>query len=686
MRYRAFLSYSHVDAAHARWLMRRLESYRVPTRLVGTPGRDGPIPARLGVVFRDRDELPTAGDLSTTIKEALHESAALVVICSPAAAQSKWVDAEVRAFLETGRADRVFCFIVDGEGDGGEEPCFPAATIQDGRIPLAADARPQGDGRDRAFLKLVAGLLGVGYDTLVQREQQRRHRRLALVAAASVAGMAITSTLAITAHVARNDAQRRQEQAEDLLGFMMGDLRKKLTTVGRLDLMRTVDDKATTYFAKLDPRDLSDTALEEQARSLTGIGQIRLDEGNHAAAMRAFREAHDRSIALYERDPSKGQRLFDRAQAEYWIGFVAWQQGKYDEAERWLTQYRDSALQLSAMDRSNFDWQKEVAYGYHNLAVLDESRDRVAKAEAAMTKELELFRRWVQERPQDTMTRFEMATVVSWLGSTALAQGRLREAEARFKDLLATVDELRRVEPKNANWRQEWVTAQLLLADAQSQLGHVAEGRLATEAANKEVDALVAQDPTNFGWATSQGVARLWRARLGTATAPRSAAAADDAARLLEKAHAAEPNDSRVAFFLARVRLLQAQAAFDRNDDAAARRHAADANVVLDAAWKRGQEERVRIAKASVELLDGRLDQRAGDLGGATAHFNAARTLLLQDVGKDEPSFSRLDPLVRTLHLLQDDDAAQPYRQRLVAAAYMPIDPLPPLPAVATAN
>ena len=33
MRYRAFLSYSHTDEKTARWLMRRLESYRVPGKL-----------------------------------------------------------------------------------------------------------------------------------------------------------------------------------------------------------------------------------------------------------------------------------------------------------------------------------------------------------------------------------------------------------------------------------------------------------------------------------------------------------------------------------------------------------------------------------------------------------------------------------------------------------------------------
>jgi hypothetical protein len=371
MRYRAFISYSHADEKWARWLLKRLESYRVPANLVGTPGRDGPIPAKLGQMFRDRDELPSAGDLSSTISAALADSDALIVICSPASARSRWVNAEVQAFRNSGRGERIFSFITGGDpaSHAPESASFPPALIEPEtpggpeREPLAADARKEGDGRERAFLKVVAGLLGVGFNDLAQREAQQRHRRMAFITAASLAGMTIAVALAVTAYIARNDAERRQAQAEDILGFMLGDLRKNLTKVGRLDLMRSVDDKATGYFATLNPRDLSDRTLEEQARSLTGIGEVRLNEGNHEEAMKAFREAHARSTALYERAPKNGQRLFDLAQAEYWIGFVAWQQGRFDEAGVWLTKYKDSGVKLAAMDRNNFAWQKEAAYG-----------------------------------------------------------------------------------------------------------------------------------------------------------------------------------------------------------------------------------------------------------------------------------------------------------------------------------
>ena len=81
--YAAFLSYSHADARWAQWLLRKLEAYRVPKRLVGTMGAHGRIGPRLGKMFRDRDELPTAGHLGDTIRAALADSEALIVICSP---------------------------------------------------------------------------------------------------------------------------------------------------------------------------------------------------------------------------------------------------------------------------------------------------------------------------------------------------------------------------------------------------------------------------------------------------------------------------------------------------------------------------------------------------------------------------------------------------------------------------
>ena len=690
VRYRAFLSYSHVDAAWARWLLRKLEGYRVPSRLVGTPGIDGPIPARLGAMFRDRDELPSAGDLSSSIRAALDDSASLVVICSPAAAQSQWVNAEVEAFRSSGRGARVLCFIVAGD-PGDRDPatdCFPPALLladASGALhePLAADARAGGDGRERAFLKLVAGLLGVGYDTLAQREAQRRHRKLAVVAAASLAGMAVALALAASAYVARNDAQRRQAQAEDILGFMLGDLREKLTTVGRLDLMRSVDAKATTYFATLDPRDLSDRALEEQARSLTGIGQVRLEEGNHAAAMTAFREAHARSTALRARQPDNGQRLFDLAQAEYWIGYVAWRQGRFDDADVWLRTYRDSAIRLAAMDRSNFDWQKEVAYGHHNLAVMDESRGRHAQAEQAMRKELALFRTWIRQRPDDTALQFETATVLSWLGSNAAGQGRLPEAVTFFSEQLRHLQRLRNLEPDNVRWSEEWSDALVLRAGVQAQRGRLIDARQDVDAAAAHAAALARQDPDNRTWAVAHGITRLWQAHLDAIAAPASAEVHARAAEtLLAKALAAQPKDMLALRQLARTHVVRARLALARRDLAATRSQLHDAARLLDSAGDTIDDEYSRVLRADTLVLEGEAAQLAGDDVAAHRSWQLARQRLLAESTGTLP-FARLDPLVRVLQHLGQREQSRPYRERLAQAGFVPLVPWPPATVVA---
>src|SRR5665213_2356222 len=212
MKYRAFLSYSHRDAKWADWLHKSLESYRPPKKLVGTTAGFGEVAKRLTPVFRDREELASAVDLGTVINEALQKSACQIIICSPDSAKSRWVNEAILAFKRLGREDRIFCLIIGGEPNASDIPgreaeeCFPPALRfrigSDGNLgdtrtePIAADARPGKDGKHKAKLKLIAGVLGLDYDSLRRREQQRRNRRLFIFACAAMGGMVLTSGLA----------------------------------------------------------------------------------------------------------------------------------------------------------------------------------------------------------------------------------------------------------------------------------------------------------------------------------------------------------------------------------------------------------------------------------------------------------------------------------------------------------
>ncbi|MEO7936626.1 MAG: toll/interleukin-1 receptor domain-containing protein, partial [Dokdonella sp.] len=115
LRYRAFISYSHRDSKLAQKLHRRLETYAIPRALRGAKTDGSTLAKRLGAVFRDRDELAAAASLSRSIEDALDASSALIVVCSPAAVASLFVDAEI-AYFRRNHPDRpTLAFIVDGD-------------------------------------------------------------------------------------------------------------------------------------------------------------------------------------------------------------------------------------------------------------------------------------------------------------------------------------------------------------------------------------------------------------------------------------------------------------------------------------------------------------------------------------------------------------------------------------------
>ena len=200
-RYRAFISYSHKDRVAGDQLFKRLDGYRPPKALRGHETPFGPVPARLYPVFRDREELTSSPDLPAHIENALDASDHLVVLCSPDAAASRWVNEEVATFRRLGKGDRIHPVLTAGE----PAAAFPPVLTQGAEEPLAADLRPSGDGWTDGPLKVIAGLLGISFGELKDREVARARARARVYAAIALA-------FAILAVVAGISAWRAIEQ------------------------------------------------------------------------------------------------------------------------------------------------------------------------------------------------------------------------------------------------------------------------------------------------------------------------------------------------------------------------------------------------------------------------------------------------------------------------------------------
>ena len=274
----------------------------MPKSLVGKKGSLGTIPSKLGSVFRDRAELAASADIGEHLRTALARSDFLIVLCSPASSVSPWVNTEIEAFREAGpeRRERVLAVILSGdpEGDG-----FPPALRKGaaptggagGRVPLAADFRPGRDRRRDAELRLIATLLGTGFDDLRRREAERRMRRLRGIVALAV--VLVVGFAGLSAYAMEQRGQARREaaraltartEAEKLVDFMQLDLRERLTAIGKLDLLQPTNEKVRAYYETIATTENDPDALRRRAAAFYQQGMDLRNLKNVGAAMQAL--------------------------------------------------------------------------------------------------------------------------------------------------------------------------------------------------------------------------------------------------------------------------------------------------------------------------------------------------------------------------------------------------------------
>ncbi len=511
-RYRAFLSYSHKDAAAAGRLHRRLESYRLPKRLVGKETARGRVPERLWPIFRDRDELPAATDLSETVRAALAESGALIILCSSHSAASLWVAEEIETFRKLHPDRPILAAILDGD----PPDCFPAALRAFGRDgtwhePLATDLRPGGDGAHLGLLKLVAGITGVGLDDLVQRDASRRVRRVMAVTGVALLAMLIMAALALVAFEARREAERQRADAERLIEFMLTDLRYKLRGVGRLDVMSTVNGSVLAYYDGQRQSNVRPSAAVMRARVKHRIGEDEFRRRDMRAAAAAFGDAYRSTAALLAQSPGNANIIFAHAQSEYWVGRIHYAADDIPGARRAWQRYKALADGLLAIDANNPRWVRESGYAEGNMCTVAMSRpiDR-AGARRTCSIALERMERVSRLQPVDPGLTEDLVNRHMWMAGAWNVNGRwdlARYHEARREALARS---LVKDDPSNLDYRDLWMSGQfgfgVMLAE--HGLRREAHQRFADAAATAAI--LHASDPENAEW-------RNWQRRIAQA-------------------------------------------------------------------------------------------------------------------------------------------------------------------------
>lgn len=582
-KYRAFISYSHRDKEWGEWIHSNLERYRVPRALVGRDTDLGPIPSSLRPIFRDREDLSAAHSIDARLTAALAASSHLVVLCSPGAVKSPAVNEEVRQFKAAGRGDRILPVIVGGEPHDPENECFPRALLNkvdsEGRVtderdiePIAADARPEGDGRELAKLKLVGGLLGVELDEIRRRDLAEQQRQKRLWQGISVAMSVLAVAAAASGYSWRMERNEKAALLDRTRAHLETSLEQSAEIVEKvagtneewgvpLHVVQEFMDDTHVFISDAESflqqvQQLGEVKHElklAQARTLLNFARTaaKMQEkaGQAEQLARAAFSIFDELVSQ-PGPPLDWQQ--DRSEAQIEIGRSLLTQNKVDDA---LAEFGKACASKEGIVRDMphepprwFTWRRGLASCHVNTGLAHLRRNAVGPAMAAFDRAMVVLHDLLAEKPDDpesallAMDALRMRTDGYrqeddfTAALAAAAEGTAIGERAAFGKSVASI-----------KLRRGLALVMLERGDVLSDLGKHAEALQNYEPASQTFGELAAKDPKNIKTRNSYAwsLVNLGNARVGLGDNIGGWRSFAKAGQIYEELIAEQPQDTR---------------------------------------------------------------------------------------------------------------------------------------------
>jgi len=475
------------------------------------------------------------------------------------------------------------------------------------------------------YLKNEPVMAGPPSGTYRVRKFVRRHRAgvgFATTVGLLLVGFSIATTVQSRRIArARAIAEVRQGQAEDLIGFMLGDLRTRLTSVGRLDVMDQVSKKSEEYFAAVPETELSAAELFRRSQALQQLGEVRMDQGDFATAMRAFRQSLSLANVLGQRDSLNGEWQLGLGSRHFWVGYVHWRQNDLDSALTHFVAYLHVAERLVAhapdslayrldlaeamsnigsvkeaqgdlagalasfratiaakeyviqRDSSKLDRQVGLANSYNAAGMIQRKLGDLAGAERTHRAEVALKQRIVARDTANAQYLMYLALGHSFLGEVLVMRGSVSAGAEEIETSRAKYALLAARDTANPDRRRLLAIVDRAAASAALERGDVTTAVQRLRAGQALVDPLLTRTPTNALWQTALartlttlGAALTTSGRIGEAEASERRALS-----ILEPALKAKQRDQNLRAYLADAQLALGEVLAQKGDAAGAR-------------------------------------------------------------------------------------------------------------------
>ncbi|HCV04133.1 MAG TPA: hypothetical protein DG048_15915 [Pseudoalteromonas sp.] len=262
------------------------------------------------------------------------------------------------------------------------------------------------------------------------------HRKSLLMATLTVAFMTVTG-LAIQLNKKNNELLAIRGSAENLISFILYDLKEKLEPLGKLELLDLVAQKTLDYFKLDGASSLTDDNLLRWVSALHLLGQVDISKHHYKQAKQYF----TRTISALETELDRNQSekaLELYMLANYWLGYIHYLEAEYMKAKTFWLRYKEIADTLFRHYSAN-QWQLEISNSLNNLGALAEIENELVQASSYFEQSYEIKRKLLVSQPNNLSLRQDLADTRSWQSNLEAKAGHLKKAITLSQEALKEV-------------------------------------------------------------------------------------------------------------------------------------------------------------------------------------------------------------------------------------------------------
>ncbi|MRW83984.1 AAA family ATPase [Pseudoduganella sp. FT26W] len=341
-------------------------------------------------------------------------------------------------------------------------------------------------------------------------QSERRGERVRMAVMIVVASLALLAGgLGITARSAQTQAEAHRAEAEDLMGYMLGEFVEKLRPLGKLDLLDSVSNRALKYLSDPAWGNDGDTALAQRAKSLQVISEVRIARADPVGANTALLAGHRILQTLLTATPNDLTLLKSAGENAFWLGQIHLNQTEWNQARQYFEEYRTYADRQAAVAPQSMDAWIEQSYAHSNLGTVALRSGDLQRAADEFALSVELKERAYKRQPNNKRLASDLANSLSWQASTYMKAGKLALAEPLNDRELTLLQSLHDANPTESLWVNRLAAAWAHQSELKRARGDLGGSEIASLKTYKLRQFIAEKDPSNRIWQLNMYIAEL---------------------------------------------------------------------------------------------------------------------------------------------------------------------------------